>query len=73
MNAQEQRGAFYLNKWLGINEDLVHKEVINCSNVADLKNIEKYLSAYALHANARKTLISCNYGQTRGGKEGFPD
>jgi hypothetical protein len=34
---------FLCRKWLIVNEEVAYKRVINCTNVVELRNIEKYM------------------------------
>jgi hypothetical protein len=38
-----KKKGFLCDKRLSINDDLVYKKIINCTNVADLKNTVQYL------------------------------
>jgi hypothetical protein len=33
----------FTQKWLNMNEELVHRRIINCTNRTDIRKVEKYL------------------------------
>jgi hypothetical protein len=48
---EEVDGTSISSKWLNFKEDVAYKKTINCTNVAELRNIRKYL--YKLDINGR--------------------
>jgi hypothetical protein len=40
---EEVKGTIFSRKWLRLNEWIVYKKIINCTNVIELRNVGSYL------------------------------
>jgi hypothetical protein len=55
---RRRRKIFVCNKWLGKSEGVPYKEVINCTNVLDLKRLENTYTK--LYVNGRLEVVRYN-------------